>query len=74
MASPLIGQRWDPPCIVLSTINPALQLGPPHEPNRWPINWSQKRQGGIRAKAMKIKIESFMVYCVKHFTYYDNEI
>ena len=44
----------------------ALQLSPTHEPNRWPINWSQKRQQRIRAKAMKIKIESLMVG--KYFT------
>ena len=69
-----LGMVWDPPCIVLTTINPALQLGsPPHEANRWPINWSQKRQRGIRAKAMKIKIESFMVHGVKHCETY-NEI
>ena len=43
---------------------PTLQLGPAHEPNRWTINSIQKRQQRIRAKAMKIKIESLMVYCV----------
>ena len=43
---------------------PALQLGRhgAHEPNRWPINWVQKRQQGIRAKALEIKIESFALY------------
>ena len=45
---------------------PALQLGRrgAHEPNRWPINWVQKRQQGIRAKALEIKIESFALYII----------
>lgn len=45
---------------------PALQLGwhGAHEPNRWPINWVQKRQQGIRAKALEIKIESFALYII----------